>query len=131
MVRRDGRRAALQLLYALDAAEGWDSFEEQRLLSFGHLLDDVTGEAREFAVDLSQQVVARRAELDSLINSASSHWRVERMNRVDRSILRLAAAELGGPAAPPVPVVINEAVELAKEFGAADSAAFVNGVLNA
>ncbi len=86
--------------------------------------------AREFAQDLVQGVVNRREELDEAIRACSHNWRVERMARVDLSVLRLAAYELRHCPEVPHRVVLNEAVELAKTFGAADSGAFVNGVLD-
>ena len=71
-----------------------------------------------------------RVELDQLITASSNNWRLERMSRVDRNILRLGACELVAFRDVPVKVVINEAVELAKRFGTAESSAFVNGVLD-
>jgi N utilization substance protein B len=70
------------------------------------------------------------AKLDEVIAGASKNWRLERMSRVDRNILRLATCELAHFPQTPVKVAINEAVELAKRFGAAESAAFVNGILD-
>jgi len=72
----------------------------------------------------------RAAEIDQLITASSRNWRLERMSRVDRNILRLGACELVAFRDVPVKVVINEAVELAKRFGTAESSAFVNGVLD-
>ena len=86
-----------------------------------------------FPEGLDKQVVGaleRRAEIDDVIQTASRNWRIERMSRVDRNILRLAASELMGSPEVPTKVVINEAVELAKRFGAAEAPAFVNGILD-
>lgn len=127
--RRTGRAYALQLLYARDgdaatdvafAAEAWaDAFEIE--------LDDA---ARAFARDLVTAAQASAARIDELIAGASKNWRIDRMSRVDRNILRLGACELVAFRDVPVKVVINEAVELAKRFGTAESSAFVNGVLD-
>ena len=127
--RRTGRAYALQLLYARDgdaatdvtgAAVSWaDAFEL-----------DVDPAAQTFARDLVAAAYARSKEIDELIASASKNWRIERMSRVDRNILRLGACELIAFPDVPVKVVINEAVELAKRFGTAESSAFVNGVLD-
>jgi transcription antitermination protein NusB len=127
--RRTGRSYALQLLYARDgdasenlssAANNWvDEFELE-----------VDGPAQSFARDLVAAAVARSSEIDELIASASKNWRIERMSRVDRNILRLGACELLAFKDVPVKVVINEAVELAKRFGTGESSAFVNGVLD-
>ncbi len=86
--------------------------------------------AHDFAQLLALKVVEQRAELDRVIAEHASNWRVERMAVVDRNILRLASWELlfsDTPAA----VVIDEAVELARRFGADTTPAFVNGVLDA
>ena len=69
-------------------------------------------------------------EIDPLLEQHSYNWRLDRMSRVDRNILRLGSVELVAFPDVPVKVVINEAVELAKRFGTAESSAFVNGVLD-
>lgn len=127
--RRSGRSYALQLLYARDgdssndlagAAVNWaDQFELE-----------IDGPAQTFAKELVAAAVDRTKEIDELIASASKNWRIDRMSRVDRNILRLGACELLAFRDVPVKVVINEAVELAKRFGTSESSAFVNGVLD-
>ena len=128
-VRRTGRAYALQLLYARDgdpatdlagAATSWASDFEL----------EVDAQAQTFARDLVAAATTRANEIDELITSASKNWRIDRMSRVDRNILRLGACELLAFRDVPVKVVINEAVELAKRFGTAESSAFVNGVLD-
>ena len=127
--RRSGRAYALQLLYARDgdpatdvagAAASWaEAFELE--------LDPV---AQAFARELVAAASQHAAQVDALIGAASKNWRIDRMSRVDRNILRLGACELIAFRDVPVKVVINEAVELAKRFGTAESSAFVNGVLD-
>ena len=68
--------------------------------------------------------------VDEMIRAASKNWRVERMSRVDRNLLRLACCELHFLCEAPANVVFNEAIELAKRFGTAESASFVNGLLD-
>jgi transcription antitermination protein NusB len=128
-LRRNGRAYALQLLYARDgdpdtdvraAANQWS--EELEL--------EVEPAAQAFARDLVTAATERTREIDELIAASSRNWRIERMSRVDRNILRLGACELIAFRDVPVKVVINEAVELAKRFGTAESSAFVNGVLD-
>lgn len=87
-------------------------------------------EVREFADRIVLGFEARREEIDGAIRSVSEHWRLERMARVDRNILRLGAYELFDSKDIPRKVVLNEAVELAKRFGDEGSAAFINGVLD-
>jgi N utilization substance protein B len=86
---------------------------------------------RAFAERLVGHVLADRALIDGMVASASHHWAVDRMGVVDRNILRLAAAELLREPGTPPAVVIDEAVEMAKQFGETESSAFVNGVLEA
>jgi len=128
-IRRQARAYALQVLYAADVGEHedlpttahntWETFELE-----------LPAEARQFAETLVGYVNRDRAGIDQRIQQTSKNWRVERMSRVDRNILRLAVAELmaGGDISPKV--VINEAVELAKRFGAEEAPAFVNGILD-
>jgi len=127
--RRSGRAYALQLLYARDgdpatdvagAAASWAEAFELEL--------DPTAQA--FARELVAAASEHAVQIDALIGAASKNWRIDRMSRVDRNILRLGACELVAFPGVPVKVVINEAVELAKRFGTAESSAFVNGVLD-
>jgi transcription antitermination protein NusB len=128
-VRRQGRAFALQLLYARDndAASDLAGVAGEWASEFELELDP---EAQAFAGELVAAAAARTAEIDQLIVGASRNWRIDRMSRVDRNILRLGATELLAFRDVPVKVVINEAVELAKRFGTAESSAFVNGVLD-
>jgi len=128
-VRRSGRAYALQLLYARDG----DPQTDLKIASTAWAGDfeiELDAAALQFARDLIVAAVERSAQIDELITSASKNWRIDRMSRVDRNILRLGACELIAFRDVPVKVVINEAVELAKRFGTAESSAFVNGVLD-
>lgn len=86
---------------------------------------------RPFASALADGVAARVEELDPLIAEAAEHWRVERMNVMDRLVLRLAVYEFLHEAATPGKVVINEALELARTFSGDESVRFINGILDA
>jgi N utilization substance protein B len=90
-----------------------------------------TDATREMADRLAEGTAARAAEIDAAIAEAAANWRLERIAPVDRTILRLGAYELLGEPGTPAAVVLDEAVEMAKRFGEADSPAFVNGVLDA
>ncbi len=81
--------------------------------------------------DLITLVRERMSEIDGLINGASQHWDLQRITPIDRAILRLATCELLFVEATPPKVAINEAIELAKTFGEAESPHFVNGLLDA
>ncbi len=83
-----------------------------------------------FVVALLEGADARRPEAERLVAEAARGWSIERMAVVDRIVLQLATAELLDPGGPPVAVVIDEAVELAKTYSTDSSGGFVNGVLS-
>lgn len=74
-------------------------------------------------------IIEARGKIDELISSTAKGWKIERMSKVDLSILRLSIYELMFDEDIPEKVAINEAVELAKEYGGEDSASFINGIL--
>ncbi len=90
-----------------------------------------TAEAKAMAERLAHGAHARAEALDAQIAESATHWRLDRIAPVDRTILRLGAYELAAEPQTPAAVVLDEAVELAKRFGEEDSPAFVNGVLDA
>jgi N utilization substance protein B len=87
-------------------------------------------EGRDYANQLLRGVAEHAGEIDARITKASENWRLERMSRVDRNVLRLSTWELLQRGDVPRAVILDEAVELAKTFGTEDSKAFVNGVLS-
>jgi transcription antitermination protein NusB len=119
----DERAGAWRLV--LDAPPRGDELGED---VFAELASDPG--AYEFASDLVGRVEAARGELDDLISDASARWRLDRMDRVDRNILRIATAELVGGQDVPRNVVLAEAVRLAGRYGSDRSARFVNGVVD-
>jgi N utilization substance protein B len=86
-------------------------------------------EGKSYADEIVRGVSAEKADIDKAIGAASDNWRVDRMTRLDRNLLRLSTWELTKRRDVPSPVILDEAVELAKSFGTAESSAFVNGVL--
>ncbi len=137
MSRRRARELALQALYGIDQvtqspkdilASLWDTqIAEDADNLMGKTAD---AEEIEYASRIVSGVTERLDELDGMIESASTNWRVARMPVVDRNILRLASYELVACHDVPASVSINEAVELAKLYGEKDSRAFVNGILD-
>jgi N utilization substance protein B len=125
--RTKARECAFQLLYQREL--GGEPMEA--VLEGFWRLRAGTPQMRAMAERLARGADARAAELDALVAEAATHWRLDRIATVDRTILRLGAYELAAEAATPAAVVLDEAVELAKRFGEADSPAFVNGVLDA
>jgi transcription antitermination protein NusB len=114
------------MLFAMDAAE---HSPERAIRDFW---DEFPGEAegRPYADELVRNVWTERKGLDEVIQKSASNWRLERMTPVDRNILRLSTYELVFRKDIPFEVIIDEAVELAKRYGAEQSSAFVNGVLD-
>lgn len=124
--RRKAREVALQVLYQLDMADGsvedilkafWEGF---------NLPEDI----RDYSGRLVRGVYQYLGEIDRWIESASENWSLERMSIVDRNILRLGVFELVFSEDIPFKVAIDEAVELGKRYGTAESGAFINGILD-
>ncbi len=111
----------------------FDSLGEDFLSQLDEFLADENppSAVQRYARNLFRDAHTNRTAIDEHIQSAASHWDIGRMATVDRNILRTAACELLHRTDVPAKVVINEAVEIAKEFGAVESPAFVNGVLDA
>ena len=91
---------------------------------------DLDEKVREFADELFRVACERREEIDQLIERNAEHWRMERMAAVDRNLLRAGVAEFLGFPDTPRPVVINEALEIARRFSTPESVQFINGVLD-
>lgn len=140
--RRRSRELALKLIYSLqdqsesvDAAlrDFWGNFRFQEDL-LGDPLDSaeapVSNEVRKFTEELVHGVSDHLEEIDEMIMKFSTNWTLERMARVDLSLLRLGAFEILYRPDIPVNVAINEAVEIGKRFGTKDTPAFVNGILD-
>ncbi len=124
--RTKARERALQALYQIDvAAEGI----EDALARFWKSFEPVEREVMTLAEALVRGVAENRRAVDDTIERISTNWRLDRMAKVDRNVLRLAVYELLRTDVP-VKVVINEAIELGKKFGSESSGAFVNGVLD-
>lgn len=125
-VRRRAREIALQVLYQLDI----DPADPGKVLALHWENFQSSEPAREFCQRLVEGVLANQKEIDPLIEENSENWTLKRMAVVDRNILRLAAFELRYCPDIPFKVTLNEAIELAKKFGADDSGAFINGILD-
>ena len=124
--RRKSRESALQVLYQLniskqDATTALARFQE-------HFLSD--GEADDFMKRLVLGVLEYFPQLDRLIEEYSENWRLDRINMIDRNILRIALFELLYCEEIPPKVTINEAIDLGKRFGSEDSGSFINGILD-
>lgn len=121
--RPEGERQAAAQWILSHAPQGDEPGEH----AFAELAADP--EVKKFGTALIAIAEARREAIDEQIRAASRRWRLERMDHVDRNVLRLATAELLGAPATPRAVVVSEAVRLAKRYGSERSVAFVNGVV--
>jgi N utilization substance protein B len=142
--RRRARAIALQVLYAVDGDDESETragnLDEVRALINAESAPEDEPEVdaktdpvvdEELAQDLIHGVLTNRASIDDLLSGLSRKWRVERLARVDRNILRIATYELQHRSIDiPARVAINEAIELAKRYGAQEAPAFVNGLLD-
>ncbi|HEY7495705.1 MAG TPA: transcription antitermination factor NusB [Candidatus Tectomicrobia bacterium] len=124
--RRQSREAALKLLYALDITHA----EVEAVLAATWVETVVPQEVRNFTTALVTGVMAHREDIDTLIQEWSAHWSLERIGIVERNILRFAIHELLFMPDIPPKVTINEAVEVAKKYGAGEASLFINGILD-
>ncbi len=117
----------MQMLFQADLGK---QTADQVRATFWKSGDAVEPAARGFAEDLFRVAVERQATIDELIKAHSQNWRLVRMPAVDRNLLRMAVAEMLGFKGTPFPIVINEALEIARRFSGAESINFLNGVLD-
>jgi transcription antitermination protein NusB len=125
--RRKSREMALQMLFQLDM--GKQDIEQVRK-TFWNERRDLDEKVRGFADDLFRVAAEREKEIDEIIERNAEHWRMDRMAAVDRNVLRVGVAEFLGFSDTPKPVVINEALEIARRFSTPESVTFINGVLD-
>ena len=125
--RRKSRELALHTLYACEvgAIGDWEMMIE-RVADTNAVAPDVKLYARE----LVKATMESLASIDAMLSERAANWELKRMAAIDRNILRLAVAELTGFSDVPFKVVIDEAVELAKMYGADESGKFVNGIID-
>ncbi len=128
--RHRAREAAVQMLYQwevgrlalADVRRVWPEVTDED--------EPLPDELATFANSLAEGVAAHVAELDPLISEAAAHWRLERMNVIDRLVMRLAVYEFLYERDTPATVIINEALELVRAFSSEEAVPFVNGVLD-
>lgn len=126
--RRKARELALQILF--QAEVGNLPIEEAMETTLAEATD-MDEEICHYATQLVRGVWVQKAKLDNQIQSVATNWTVERMAAIDRNLIRMALYEILHIPDVPYRVAINEAVELAKEYGTTESRRFVNGVLGA
>ena len=124
--RRRAREIVFRLLYQAELtrdsiASGWAQAEDAALLP---------DEARAYADELVRALEDDAAGIDRRLEAALEHWKLDRLAATDKSVLRLATAELAHLRGTPARVILDEAVHIARRFGREDSGRFVNGVLD-
>lgn len=128
--KHQAREAALQMLYQCEVGRAgahesigtyWASAE----------VDALAEPLRDFANRMVRGTLDRREEIDAMLTAHAQNWRIERMNVIDRLVLRLAVFEMLSETDTPSKVIINEAIELARSFSGDAAVGFVNGVLDA
>lgn len=125
-VRRKARERALQFLFGLDFSNyNWDD-----AIQFFWDTELTRPSVKAYAMTLIQGVSDRREDLDDEIDRAIDRWSPDRVGRIERNVLRIALYEMRYQDDVPAPVAINEAIELAKNFGSNEAPRFVNGVLD-
>ncbi len=129
--RHRSRKRALQILFE------WDMRRESADRAISHYYETLYSEESEkqpkpdrFMEELVRGTVENVEGIDRRIEAKAEHWRLERMAAVDRNILRLAIYELSAKAVPAA-IIIDEALELARQFSGDESLSFINGVLDA
>ncbi len=125
MTRTKGRERLMQLLFLMDAQNDFREEVKRKFYEDQDIIEDA------FMERLFEMWLNNQEEIDNRLNKCADNWTVKRINRVDLAILRLSTAELLFMKETPTPVVINEAVNMAKKYGIDDSGKFVNGVLGA
>ena len=124
--RRRAREVAFRLVYQADVmSEPLGSDWSARCAD-----DQLGPDATELVGDVLDVLFRRPAEVDDLVRVAARNWELDRLAATDRSVLRIAVAELIGRPGTPVRVILDEAIEIARRFGSEESARFVNGVLD-
>ena len=117
----------MQMLFQADIGK---QTPEQVRATFWKAADEVEPEVRGFAEDLFGVAVAHQEKIDELIVANSKNWRLERMPAVDRNLMRMAVAEMIGFKGTPFPIILNEALEIARRYCAPESINFLNGMLD-
>ncbi len=126
-VRRRGREYALQMLYAMDLT----GYAPDQVFAGFYAIQDLNRDAFYHARRLVDGVHGHLEEIDAALARYAEHWKIHRMAVVDRNLLRLGLFELMFAKEIPFPIIINEALEIVKEFSDQEGTQFLNGILDA
>jgi N utilization substance protein B len=117
----------MQMLFQADMGKQTSG---QVQATFWRAADPVELDVRGFADDLFRAAIDRLSQIDELIATHSRRWKIERMPAVDRNLLRMAVGEMLAFKGTPFPIIINEALEIARRYAAPESINFLNGMLD-
>ena len=126
-VRRRGREYALQMLFAMDVTE----YQPDEVFAGFHAIQDLSRDAFFHARRIVDGIHGHLDEIDELLTKFATNWKISRMAVVDRNLLRLGIYELKYMADVPFQIILNEALEIGKEFSEEESIHFINGILDA
>lgn len=127
MSRRELREQIFKMLFRIEFHEGMEMEEQMQL--FLEEEEEISKEDSEYIRNKYENIVEHLEEIDASVNEKAKCWKTSRMAKVELSLIRLAVYEIQYDEDIPAGVAINEAVELAKKYGADSSPAFINGVL--
>lgn len=127
MSRRELREQIFKMLFRIEFHEGMEMEEQMQL--FLEEEEEISKEDSEYIRNKYENIVEHLEEIDASVNEKAKGWKTSRMAKVELSLIRLAVYEIQYDEDIPAGVAINEAVELAKNYGADSSPAFINGVL--
>ncbi len=127
MTRREIRELIFKMVFRAEFHDVEEIPEQLQL--FMEMLDSASEDDRDYIEHKSEDIIAHIHEIDEMINEKATNWKTSRMAKVELTLIRLAVYEMRFEEDIPTKVAINEAVELAKEYGEENSASFVNGVL--
>lgn len=129
MSRQRARETAFQMIFQMDVGKNPLNIAERTLEEA--LKEGVIGEKdRDYIIKLVTGVAAKKSEFDEFISAHAKGWTLDRINAIEKNILRLALYEIGYMQGIPYEVAVNEGIELAKKYGEDDAYSFVNGILD-
>ena len=127
MKRSEMREHIAQMLFIVEFHERDDIKEQAQ--AYVEKIEDCPKKAAQYMLQRFENIVDKFEELDTIISDVSVGWKIERMSKIDLTILRLAIYEIKMDEEIPDKVAINEAIELAKKYGGDNSSSFINGLL--
>lgn len=130
MNRRQLRENVFKLLFNKEFHDKTDHDEQTKLFfEFTDNIDDISEPDKSYINDKVNEIMCHQPEIDAAVSEVAKGWNLNRMGKVDVTLIRLAYYEMHYLDEIPVKVAINEAVELAKKYGGEDSPSFINGIL--